>query len=63
MKIDFQNMGIRDLKNYVLQHRDDQKAFQALMDRLDAQSPEQLYTEADVDKISELLQKHQKLTD
>jgi hypothetical protein len=33
------------------------------MDRLDAQSPEQLYTEADVERFSELLHEHQKFGD
>lgn len=36
-------MTIKELKKYVLEHRNDQTAFQALMDRIDTQPQEQVY--------------------
>jgi hypothetical protein len=36
MKPDIQTMSTADLRSYVLENRDDKEAFQALMDRLNA---------------------------
>ena len=61
MKSNFQTMTIRELKNYVLEHRNDQEAFQALMDLVDAQSQKQVYGEVDADQFSVLVEQHRRL--
>lgn len=61
MKSDFQTMTIRELKKYVLEHRNDQEAFQALMDRVDAQPQEQVYGEIDAEEFSVLVEQHRRL--
>ena len=43
MKSNFQTMTMRESKKYVLEHRNDQAAFQALMDRVDSQVQAQVY--------------------
>ncbi|WP_199245267.1 DUF6887 family protein [[Phormidium] sp. ETS-05] len=58
MKADFTTMTIRELKQYVLEHRDDRAAFQALMERIDAQPPDQVYNDVDGDIFSQLLERH-----
>ncbi len=40
---------MRELKRYVLEHRNDQAAFQALMDRGGSQAQAQVYNENEVD--------------
>jgi hypothetical protein len=42
-------MTMRELKRYVLEHRNDQAAFQALMDRGGSQAQAQVYNENEVD--------------
>jgi hypothetical protein len=58
MKSNFQTMTMRELKKYVLEHRNDQTAFQALMDRVDSQARDQVYNEVDVQQFSILVDQH-----
>jgi hypothetical protein len=46
------------LKKYVLEHRNDQAAFQALMDRVDSQVQVQVYNEVDIQQFSTLVDQH-----
>ncbi len=62
MKSNFQTMTIEKLKKYVLEHRNDTAAFQALMERVDAQETGQIYGSVDAEKFSELLKQHRSLT-
>jgi hypothetical protein len=39
MKPDFQNMSIKELRTYVLEHRGDDEAFYTLVDRRNAANP------------------------
>ncbi len=55
MKSDFQTMTLRELKRYVLEHRNDQGAFRALMDRVDSQLQAQVYNEVDIQQFSTLV--------
>ena len=61
MKSDFQRMTMGELKKYVLEHRNDQAAFQALMDRVDAQPQDQVYGEMDSEQFSILVEQHRRL--
>jgi hypothetical protein len=61
MKTDFKAMTMRDLKKYVLEHRNDQAAFQELMDRIDAQPQEQVYGDVDAEQFSALLEQHHRV--
>ena len=61
MKSDFQAMTMGELKKYVLEHRNDQAAFQALMDRVDAQPQEQVYGEVNAKQFSTLFEQHRRL--
>ena len=58
MKSDFQTMTMGELKKYVLEHRNDKAAFQALMERIEAQPQEQVYGEVDAEQFSALLEQH-----
>jgi hypothetical protein len=58
MKFNFQTMTLRELKKYVLEHRNDQIAFQALMERVDSQTRDQVYDEVDVRQFSTLVDQH-----
>jgi hypothetical protein len=58
MKSNFQTMTMRELKKYVLEHRNDQTAFQALMDRVDSQAQAQVYQDVDVQQFSTLINQH-----
>ncbi|MGK7916848.1 MAG: hypothetical protein AB4038_15100 [Prochloraceae cyanobacterium] len=60
MKSDFQRMTMGELKKYVLEHRNDQAAFQALMDRVDAQPQGQVYGEIDSEQFSILVEQHRR---
>ncbi|WP_208492135.1 DUF6887 family protein [aff. Roholtiella sp. LEGE 12411] len=60
MKSDFQAMTMGELKKYVLEHRNDQEAFQALMKRIDAQPQNQIYGEVDTEQFSSLLEQHRR---
>jgi hypothetical protein len=51
-------MTLRELKKYVLEHRNDQAAFQALMDRVDSQVQAQVYNEVDIQQFSTLVDQH-----
>lgn len=58
MKLNFQTMTMGELKKYVLEHRDDKAAFQALMERIDAQPQQQVYGEVNPEQFSEILEQH-----
>jgi hypothetical protein len=58
MKFNFQTMTLRELKKYVLEHRNDQAAFQALMDRVDSQVQVQVYNEVDIQQFSKLVDQY-----
>jgi hypothetical protein len=58
MKTEFQTMNLKQLKQYVLDHRNDRAAFQALMERIDAQTPNQVYTDVDPTQFSQLIEQH-----
>ena len=58
MKSNFQTMTLRELKKYVLEHRNDQAAFQALMERVDSQAQAQVYDEVDIQQFSRLVDQH-----
>ncbi|MGK7877946.1 MAG: hypothetical protein AB4426_32950 [Xenococcaceae cyanobacterium] len=60
MKSDFQTMTMRELKKYILEHRNDQAAFQALMERVDAQPQDQVYGEVDAEQFAALLEQHRR---
>jgi hypothetical protein len=51
MKSEFQTMTIKQLKKCVLEHRNDQAAFQALMERVEEQPQRQVYVELSVIKL------------
>jgi hypothetical protein len=51
-------MTMRELKRYILEHRNDQAAFQALMDRVDSQVQAQVYDEVDIQQFSTLVDQH-----
>ena len=61
MKFDFQTMTMGELKKYVLEHRDDKAAFQALMERVDAQPQDKVYGEVDSEEFSTILEQHRRL--
>lgn len=61
MKSDFQAMSRKELRAYILQHRDDDEAFYALMDKLE-QNPNKVWFPApksidDLKHFPELLEK------
>ncbi len=58
MKSNFQTMTLRELKRYVLEHRNDQSAFQALMDRVDSQAQAQVYNDVNIQQFSTLVDQH-----
>jgi hypothetical protein len=58
MMSNFQIMTMRELKRYILEHRNDQAAFQALMDRVDSQVQAQVYDEVDIQQFSTLVDQH-----
>ncbi|NJL83205.1 MAG: hypothetical protein HC890_10085 [Chloroflexaceae bacterium] len=51
-------MTIRELKKYLLEHRGDRAAFEAFMDRLDAQPQGELHGEVDAEQFRQLLEAH-----
>ncbi|MCT0254508.1 MULTISPECIES: hypothetical protein [unclassified Synechocystis] len=58
MKTKFQAMTIKQLKQYVLEHREDQDAFEVFMDRLDSQPAAKIYDGDDVAQFAEILKQH-----
>ena len=60
MKSEFHMMTMAELKKYVLEHRNDLAAFQALMDRVDAQPQDRVYGEVDAQDFSILLEQHRR---
>ncbi len=61
MKNDFQTMTIKQLKKYILEHREDQEAFTIFMDKIEAESSNKIYNANDIEQFSDLLKQHQKL--
>ncbi len=61
MKFDPAHLSLSELRTYVLEHRDDQDAFHALMDRIDAQPAERVFSREDLDRFPELLAEHLRL--
>jgi hypothetical protein len=65
MVANFREMTMRELKNYVLEHREDREAFEALMDRVDAQPKGKIYGKKDaaaLERFSSLLEQHQRIS-
>jgi len=60
MNSEFQTMTIKELKKYVLEHRNDRAAFQALMERVDEQPERQVYGEVDSVQFFELVQEYRR---
>lgn len=58
MKPDPAHLSLSELRAYVLEHRDDQEAFHALMDRIDAQPADQVFSPEDLERFPELLAEH-----
>jgi hypothetical protein len=56
MKPDFNVMTKSELRAYVLEHREDTEAFEALADRIYANPNPQWYQPEDTEKIVELIQ-------
>jgi hypothetical protein len=56
MKPDFNVMTKSELRAYVLEHRDDTEAFEALADRIYANPNPQWYQPEETEKIVDLLQ-------
>lgn len=59
MKPNFQVITIKELKQYILENREDKEAFQVYMERINNQPSSQLYDEADIEQFSELLRENQ----
>ena len=60
MKPNFQTITIKELKKYVLEHREDLEAFQTLVNRIDEQPHKKLHDDVSLERFSELLREHQK---
>ncbi|NEQ95775.1 MAG: hypothetical protein F6K30_03430 [Cyanothece sp. SIO2G6] len=60
MKSEFQTMTLGELRQYVLEHRNDQLAFEALMERINAQPQpqQQVYGEVDAGEFRDLVQQY-----
>jgi hypothetical protein len=56
MKPNFNLMSKAQLRAYVLEHREDREAFEALSDRIYANPNPQWYQPEDVDRVVELIQ-------
>lgn len=65
MKPDFNVMTKSELRAYVLEHREDTEAFEALADRIYANPNSQWYQPEDTEQIVDLIQasKQQKMAD
>jgi hypothetical protein len=65
MKPDFNIMTKAELRDYVLNHRDDREAFEALADRIYANPNPQWYQPEETGKIADLIQasKSKNITD
>jgi hypothetical protein len=55
MKPDFHAMTKSELKQYLLQHRNDEEAFHALMDKAHAEPAPVWYSIEDADRLAEIL--------
>jgi hypothetical protein len=56
MKPDFNVMSKAELRAYVLEHREDTEAFEALADRIYANPNPQWYQPEDTEKLVDLIQ-------
>ncbi len=59
MKPDFNLMTKAELRTYVLEHREDRDAFQALADRIYANPNPQWYPPEDTERIADILSNSQ----
>jgi hypothetical protein len=55
MKPNFQTMTKSELKQYLLQHRNDDEAFHALMDKVNAEPNPVWYSIEDIDRLGEII--------
>lgn len=55
-ELDFDTMSKTELKRYLLEHRNDIKAFYALMDKINAEPNQKFYTIDEVDVLQELIE-------
>lgn len=60
MKPNFQAMSIKELKAYLLEHRNDTEAFHTLMDKIKAEPNRKFYLIEDMDRFPELLEEARK---
>lgn len=64
MKPDFNAMTRKELRAYILEHRNDDEAFYAYMDKVNAEPPGEIYPAPtsidDLKNFSELLEKHRR---
>lgn len=56
MKPNFLAMSKSELKRYLLEHRNDNEAFEALMDKINAEPNPKLYTIDEVDVLEDLVE-------
>jgi hypothetical protein len=59
MKPDFNVMTKAELRSYVLEHREDRDAFQALADRIYANPNPQWYQPEDTERVANILSNSQ----
>lgn len=59
MKPNFEAMSKAELRDYVLEHRNDTEAFHALADRIMANPNIKWYAPEDVDRFPEIFAEHQ----
>jgi hypothetical protein len=57
---DFETMDLKALKKYILEHRNDQIAWEFFMNRINAEPPTQIYDEVSTEEFAKLVRKHQK---
>jgi hypothetical protein len=60
MKPNFAAMTKAELRTYVLNHRDDAEAFQALTDRIVSSSNFRRFAPEDADRFPEIYEEHRK---
>ncbi|BAZ17621.1 hypothetical protein NIES4071_95010 [Calothrix sp. NIES-4071] len=52
---DFQNMSIDQLKAYLRHNQGDTEAFHVLMDKLNAQPNQKIYSASEINKLGEII--------
>jgi hypothetical protein len=60
MKPDFQAMSIKELKVYLLEHRNDVEAIQTIVEKIRTSPNTQWYGAEDAERFSEIYEAHQK---